>query len=175
MNSEKYNFHEYLDYHIVDIFFLVIIIFLCVYIYTLYGQKDYNENKLNNDIDKLNKNIKNNEQKSEKQDNCPIFPTIADIKQSIFADKGISFTNGNTIYAPYNLYNSDYDQIHKGSDILNTPVNTENSEYIINKQNIMMDKIKLKLKQYADDNVDDGVKMFVENENDNDQDENDKS
>lgn len=198
--SGGYSLHEYLDYHITDIFFIIILIFLIVYIYTIYNEKSVNEKILLSDISKLEKNIKQINKNLKKIDNktdivsekqskvaenqnnfintfsCPDYPTIDEIKQQIFNknENGISLANGDVIYTPYNIYNSDYDKIHDGSNILNNSVNTINSEYILNQQSLMMDKIKLKLKQYADDSQDDQVQLFVNNKDNSNNDKNHK-
>ena len=142
--------------YIIDIIFFIIIIILCVFIYFLHSKN----NKLNRKLKvKIDKNI-NLSCPDIKCPECPDpkCPSSEEIMNTIFPGRGVDLAGGNFVYLDQF---KNIEDINNGSDILNNPVNTVDSKYLINKQDIEMDKIKAKLRSYADDINDDSVSMYV--------------
>lgn len=73
---------------------------------------------------------------------CPKCPTTRQIADTIFPGRAVNLDES---------YASAYkdDSIQKGSRKLNRPVNTIDSDYIVNKQSLEMEQIKQKLKDIA--------------------------
>ena len=71
---------------------------------------------------------------------------------TIFPGRGIDLAGGNFVYLDQF---QNIEDLNNGADILNKAVNTVDSKYLLNKQDIQMEKIKEKLRKYADDINDD--------------------
>ena len=156
--------------YIIDIIFFIIIIILCVFIYFLHSKNNKLNRKLKVKIDK-NINLSCPDIKCPKAPICPDCPdcpepvckdpecpSAEDIMNTIFPGRGVDLAGGNFVYLDQF---KNIEDINNGSDILNNAVNTVDSKYLINKQDIEMEKIKAKLRSYADDLNDDSVSMYV--------------
>ena len=133
---------ETIDNNAVNIFLIIIIIILCIFLYNLY-------------ID--NKSLRSEKKVIHVDCPKPVCPdqsdknkyiTAKDIVNLIFPGRGMDLANG-TFASLDDLKNFD-DTINSGLNKLNRPVNTYDSDYVVNKQLLEQDKIKKKIREIVD-------------------------
>ena len=85
---------------------------------------------------------------------CPetsVMPTPGEIVNTIFPGRGAYMADGS--YASVESEKYEDGPINKGTTILDRPVNTIDSKYVVDQQSIEMERVKQKLRQIGDEHT----------------------